>query len=87
MRPFVCEHVLPRAAGAGSTVAELAPACNGHKYAKTRSRDPQTGQPVPLFNPRRQIWSRHFVWGADFLHIRGRTAAVSVRNNHSCRAW
>ncbi len=75
--PFVCEHVLPRARGAGSTAAELAwacPACNGHKYAKTHARDPQSGRTVPLFNPRRQRWSRHFAWSADFLRIEGRTA-------------
>ena len=38
--PFVCEHVLPRVLGAGSTAEELAlacPACNGHKYDKTGS--------------------------------------------------
>ncbi len=75
--PFVCEHVWPRARGAGSTLAELAwacPACNGHKYAKTRAPDPQTGRFVPLFNPRRQRWSRHFAWGPDFLLIAGRTS-------------
>jgi hypothetical protein len=75
--PFVCEHVLPRALGSGSTAAELAwacPACNGHKYAKTHSRDPQSGRTVPLFNPRRQRWSRHFAWSADLFRIEGRTA-------------
>jgi len=75
--PFVCEHVLPRVRGSGSTPADLAwacPACNGHKYAKTHAHDPQTGRLVPLFNPRRQRWSRHFAWGADFLLIEGRTA-------------
>jgi hypothetical protein len=76
--PFVCEHVVLRVRGAGSTLAELAwacPACNAHKYAKTHARDPQTGLSVPLFNPRRQKWSRHFAWSADFLLIEGRTAA------------
>jgi HNH endonuclease len=76
--PFVCEHVLPRSLGAGSTVAELAwacPACNGHKYAKTQARDPQTGRTVPLFNPRHQRWARHFGWSTDWLQIEGRTAA------------
>jgi hypothetical protein len=75
--PFVCEHVLPRVLGAGSTANELAwacPACNGHKYAKTQARDPQTGRTVPLFNPRRQQWSRHFAWSPDLLRIEGRTA-------------
>jgi hypothetical protein len=75
--PFVCEHVVPRVRGAGSTLAELAwacPACNGHMYAKTHARDPQKGRSVPLFNPRRQRWSRHFAWGVDFLVIEGLTA-------------
>ncbi len=45
-----------------------------HKYNKTRSRDPQTGRIVPLFNPRRQRWSRHFAWCTDFVQIEGRTA-------------
>jgi hypothetical protein len=58
-------------------VAELAwacPACNGHKYAKTHVPDPQTGRSAPLFNPRRQRWSRHFAWGPDCLLVEGRTA-------------
>ena len=75
--PFVCEHVRPRAHGAGDTFAELAwacPACNSHKYDKTTGHDPQTGRLVPLFNPRRQRWAQHFHWSADFLLIQGQTA-------------
>jgi hypothetical protein len=75
--PFVCEHVVPRVLGARSTMAELAwacPACNGHKYAKTQAPDSRTGRTVPLFNPRRQPWRRHFAWSADLMHIVGRTA-------------
>ena len=75
--PFVCEHILPRVHGAGNTLSELAwacPACNSHKYTKTRARDPQTERIVPLFNPRRQQWLRHFAWSEDFMLIIGRTA-------------
>jgi hypothetical protein len=75
--PYVCEHVWPRVRGAGNTTADLAwacPGCNSHKYEKTHAPDPQTGRVVPLFNPRRQRWSRHFAWSADFLQIHGRTA-------------
>jgi HNH endonuclease len=75
--PFVCEHVVPRVLGARSTMAELAwacPACNGHKYAKTRAPDPQTGRTVDLLNPRRQRWPRHFAWSADLMNVEGRTA-------------
>ncbi|MCZ6680310.1 MAG: HNH endonuclease signature motif containing protein [Candidatus Poribacteria bacterium] len=75
--PFTCDHVTPRVRGAGDTPDELAwacAACNGHKHAKTHATDPQTGHDVPLFNPRRQRWGRHFTWSPDFRHIIGRTA-------------
>jgi len=75
--PFVCDHILPRVRGTGDTPDELAwacPACNGHKYARTHALDPQTGRNVPLLNPRRQQWSKHFVWSDDFMVIIGRTA-------------
>ncbi|MGH7966294.1 MAG: HNH endonuclease [Candidatus Binatia bacterium] len=85
--PYACEHVLPSARGAGNTPAELAwacPACNSHKYTKTDACDSQTGRVVPLFNPRRQRWSRHFAWSEDFLLIVGRTATgrVTVETLH-----
>jgi 5-methylcytosine-specific restriction endonuclease McrA len=74
---FACEHVHPRARGAGNTMAELAwacPSCNSHKYDKTHARDTRSGRVVPLFNPRGQRWSRHFAWSEDFLLVLGRTA-------------
>ncbi len=75
--PYVCEHVLPRAKGAGDTPDELAwscPYCNGHKNVKTHARDPQSNRLIRLFNPRRQKWSQHFAWSDDYLHIVGLTA-------------
>lgn len=75
--PFVCDHVLPRASGAGNSPDELAwscPYCNGHKHSKTHARDPKTKRTVALFNPRRQKWGDHFVWSDDFLLVSGLTA-------------
>jgi hypothetical protein len=75
--PFVCDHVTPFVIGAGNTLSELAWACagcNNHKYNKTHALDPQTGRLVPLFNPRRQKWSRHFTWSSDSLMIVAHTA-------------
>ncbi len=78
--------------GAGSTAAELVwacPACHGHKYAKTHSPDPETGRSVPLFNPRRQRWARHFAWNRNYLLIEGRTAtgrAATVALHLNCPA-
>jgi 5-methylcytosine-specific restriction endonuclease McrA len=74
---FHCEHMTPREAGGETTLDDLAwacPWCNTHKYTKTRASDPQTGRIVPLFNPRRQRWERHFAWGEEFIVIPGRTA-------------
>lgn len=74
---YTCEHVRPRAGGAGNTLSELAwacPACNGHKYDKTHARDSRTNRFVLLFNPRRQRWARHFAWSEDFLLVHGVTA-------------
>jgi len=74
---FHCEHIQPLAAGGETTLDNLAwscPWCNAHKYTKTHGHDPQTGHRVPLFNPRRQRWSRHFAWSEDFIVIIGRTA-------------
>ena len=92
--PYVCEHVLPRVGGAGDSLSELAwacPACNSHKYAKTRARDPVAGRWVRLFNPRRDRWTRHFQWSDDFLLIVGRTtsscSALRARARYSFNCW
>lgn len=65
---FHIDHVVPRAAG-GPTVAEnLALACVScslRKWAKQTATDPDTGEEVPLFNPRTQIWEEHFRWEGE----------------------
>ena len=74
---FHCEHIHPREAGGETTLDNLAwscPWCNAFKYTRTHAPDPQTGHLMPLFHPRRQRWSRHFVWSEDFMLITGRTA-------------
>ena len=35
--------------------------------------DPTAGEAVPLFNPRRHMWSEHFIWSTDGLYIIGLT--------------
>ena len=73
---FHCEHIIPRKVGGESALDNLAwacPSCNSAKHTKTHARDPQTGQRVPLFNPRLKKWNRHFMWSDDLLLIIGRT--------------
>lgn len=62
---FHIDHVTPIAAG-GQTVAEnLALACVScslRKGARETAVDPNTGNEVLLFNPRRDDWFEHFAW-------------------------
>ncbi len=70
------EHLMPRAAGGGSEESNLwlsCPICNGHKSDKTAAQDPETGETVPLFNPRLQNWFEHFRWTEDGLRVVGLT--------------
>src|SRR5204863_7670295 len=64
------EHIIPRAKGGTSAESNLwlsCPLCNNYKGDLTRVPDPETGEEVPLFNPRLQQWSEHFAWTADGL--------------------
>lgn len=45
-----------------SNLALACPHCNAHKWIFTDGLDPQTGERVPLFNPRLDDWSEHFTW-------------------------
>jgi hypothetical protein len=75
-QPFEVDHIIPRSKGGRTTVGNLALSCgcNSYKGDRTHARDPRTGRTVPLFNPRRQRWARHFAWGKGSLMILGRTA-------------
>ncbi|MGH9800355.1 MAG: HNH endonuclease [Blastocatellia bacterium] len=70
------EHIIPQAHG-GPTIAEnlwlACPLCNGFKGAQTHAIDPETGDQVPLFNPRTQSWGEHFSWNEDGIEIIGQT--------------
>ncbi|MGC9525206.1 MAG: HNH endonuclease [Limnospira sp.] len=73
---FTVDHIRPRKLG-GATIAEnLAWACcgcNARKYTRTVYPDPQTGEEVALFNPRRQSWTEHFHWSEDLTQAIGHT--------------
>lgn len=75
---FEVDHVLPIVASGVTQLENLALACsncNGHKAARTQALDPETGQLVPLFNPRRDAWADHFSWSDDGTRVIARTAA------------
>jgi 5-methylcytosine-specific restriction endonuclease McrA len=75
-QPFAVDHIVPQSRGGRTTLENLALSCgcNGYKGDRMHARDPRTGRTVPLFNPRRHSWSRHYRWSEDLLRIVGRTA-------------
>jgi 5-methylcytosine-specific restriction endonuclease McrA len=45
--------------------------CNSSKHKATVVTDPETGERVPIFNPRMQVWSEHFLWIDGGIRVRG----------------
>jgi hypothetical protein len=85
--PFEVEHLVPRARGGGHDLANLALACrncNGAKLARLQLRDPQTNEPVRIFNPRLDRWSEHFIFRLTDrgVEIGGKTAIGRATAEH-----
>jgi hypothetical protein len=62
---FHVEHIVPQSREGHTSLENLAwscPGCNLRKSDRTEVLDPQTGQLVPLFNPRNERWRDHFRW-------------------------
>jgi hypothetical protein len=88
--PLEFEHLHPEAHG-GATVREnlwlACTRCNDFKGDRIGAFDPETGETVPLFNPRTQIWTEHFAWSPDGTLIIGvtpvgRATVVALRLNN-----
>ena len=65
---FTFDHVIPVARGGLATLENLALACfhcNRRKTDRLNAVDIASREQVPLFNPREDNWSDHFVWSAD----------------------
>jgi hypothetical protein len=70
------EHILAKSHGGSDDVDNLALAChrcNLHKGPNLTGIDPQTGQVVQLFHPRRGRWADHFAY--EGVRVDGRTPA------------
>jgi len=83
------DDILPLSADGETILSNLAlacPACNRYQGSRQSAIDPQTGEEVPLFNPRIQRWSDHFRWSDDLAQIirqtsSGRTTVHALRMN------
>ncbi len=62
---FHIEHIVARQHGGATAPGNLALACNKCNFNKgpnIAALDPEDGQLVPLFHPRRARWDDHFSW-------------------------
>jgi len=79
--PLSIDHIQPQSLGGNDHPENLALACrrcNERRYNFTTGIDPDTNLETPLFNPRQQTWTDHFVWSSDALRIIGKTAIGRV---------
>jgi hypothetical protein len=88
---FHIEHIVARQHGGMDTPDNLALACdrcNFNKGPNLTAMDPATGQVMPLFHPRRQVWSEHFKFsGVEVVGTTpiGRTTVSLLLMNSSRR--
>jgi hypothetical protein len=91
LAPHEPDHIVAEQHGGRPIAENLAYACfhgNRHKGAKLASIDPKSGQPVFLFQPRKENWADHFpVEGALIagLTAAGRTTSALLKFNASER--
>ena len=72
--PFEVDHIIATSQGGSDTLDNFAlscSGCNGYKSGAISAIDPGTVQRVPLYNPRKDVWSDHFRWHENFTLIIG----------------
>jgi hypothetical protein len=85
--PHEPDHIIAEQHGGLTAAENLAYACfhcNRHKGTNLASVDPESGQPVFLFQPRRDVWSDHFqIDGARIIGLTaaGRTTSALLKFN------
>ena len=68
--PFEIDHIIAEDHDGPTIASNLCLCCfayNRHKGPNIAGIDPRTRKIVPLFNPRRHKWSRHFRWDGPVL--------------------
>jgi hypothetical protein len=86
---FQVDHIVPKSVGGPTTLTNLClacPVCNNAKRSAVSAPDPLSRQQVPLYDPRRQRWDRHFQWSIDSTTLMGltpsgRATVVALRMN------
>jgi hypothetical protein len=78
---FEIDHVIALSHGGPTRASNLCLACfscNSFKGPNLSGIDPKTKKIVPLFNPRRHKWHRHFRWDGPQLVGRTPTGRVTI---------
>lgn len=89
--PHQADHIIPEQHGGSTSAENLALACihcNRYKGPNLASLDPLTGELTPLFNPRIQVWTEHFILEQAYIQPLspiGRVTAQLLRLNHPDR--
>lgn len=86
---FEIEHIVPLSAGGETVLTNLClscPTCNRYKVTHLTAYDPESKTEIPLFHPRQQIWTAHFIWNADAIEMlgltpTGRATIVALHSN------
>jgi len=76
------DHIVSRKHGGSSALDNLAYACvlcNRYKGTDVASVDPDSGEPVRLFHPRRDNWSDHFRIESGFAEALTAPGRATVR--------
>jgi hypothetical protein len=79
---FHVDHIHPVSLGGPTALGNLALACVScslRKAARVSAADPMTGEFVPLYHPRRDVWNLHFRWNGCELAGISATGRVTVQ--------
>lgn len=79
------DHIIPRQHGGETESDNLALSCmrcNRYKGPNIGSFDPQSGDLVPFYNPRSQIWQEHFTLEYGLIHPLTPEARVTIKILH-----
>lgn len=79
---FHVEHIIARQHGGDDhpdTLALACDRCNLYKGPNLTSIDPETGETVPLFNPREHNWNEHFIQRSGSIMGLTPTGRATVR--------
>ncbi len=79
---FQIDHIIAQKHLGPSTVDNLALSCfhcNSYKGPNIAGIDFVTGRLVKLFNPRRDVWTRHFIWDGPLLVAKTPRARATIQ--------